>query len=236
MTNQDHRSTEAPAGRVVSRVVMAVVVGWLVVYNIMRISGDNPAQAWRPSLILGGGLGLLVAGGLWWLQRKLAESGRVLVPRVATVSGTLDEQQRDAMQVSVPIMLSAAVAAGITAVAELAQWFGESDRSLGLLVFVIWNLVFAGWMSDEGMRLRGGHAEGLDTVFFGCLLTTVLAGVAFARGVLEPVQVILALVSGAAGIAVGLVVWRLAGGRGIPTGPIIAVLVTAATLAIAVLA
>ena len=51
-----------PASRVLSWLVACVLIGWLVVYNLLRIGGDSPDQAALPSLGIGAVCGLAVFG------------------------------------------------------------------------------------------------------------------------------------------------------------------------------
>ncbi len=219
-----------------SWVIASVVVGWLIAYNVLRLGGDTPREAAMPGLIVGGIAGLLVFAAGFVAVRRLHAAGRVIGRRPTVVGGTFDDDQRDALRVAAVVMLGVAGIALITAIAEAVEWFGISgDRPIGTLVLMLWNAVFALWVADEALRVRRSLVDGIETVYFGCLLTVVLASVAISRGVLEPMQVVLALSAGVAALAVGMAVWRLGGGRGVPVAMIGAVVVTVGALALPVL-
>ena len=55
-----------------------VVVGWVLIYNALRIGGATPSEAAWPSLAAGAAVGAVVFGGALLLRRRLAASGRVL--------------------------------------------------------------------------------------------------------------------------------------------------------------
>jgi hypothetical protein len=216
--------------------ITSVVVGWLIAYNVLRLGGDTPREAAMPGLIVGGIAGLVVFAGGFVAVRRLHAAGRVVGRRPTVVSGTFDDDQRDALRIAAIVMLGAAVIALATAIAEAIEWFSiTGDRPIGTLVLMLWNAVFALWVADEALRVRRSLVDGIETVYFGCLLTVVLASVGISRGVLEPMQVILALAAGVAALSVGMAVWRLGGGRGIPVAMIGAVVVTVGALALPVL-
>ena len=238
MTDQTapHRQDPPQLSQMGSWIAASVVIGWIVVYNILRLSGDTPAKAAMPGLIIGGTAGLVVFAVGFVVVRRLVASGRVIGRRPMVVGGTFDDQQRDALRIAAVTLLFAAAVALITAVAEAIEWFGvDGDRPVGTIVLMAWNVVFAAWVADEAVRVRRSLVDGIETVYFGCLLTAVLAGVGISRGVLEPLQVILALSGGVAAIAVGMAVWRLGGARGIPVAIIGAVAVTVGSLALPIL-
>lgn len=216
-----------------SWLVACVVIGWLVVYNILRLTGDTPAQAAFPGLLVGGTAGLLVFIGGFVAVRRLVAAGRVVGRRPTVVSGTFDDQQRDALRIAAVAMLFAAAVAAVTAVAELVDYLGiDGDRPIGTVVLIAWNVVFAIWVVDEGIRVRRSLVDGVETVYFGCLLTVVLAAVGMSRGLVEVLQVFLALAAGVAALTVGMAVWRLGGARGVPLAMIGAVAVTVGSLAL----
>ena len=238
MTDQtvQHRQDPPQLSQMGSWIVASVVIGWLIVYNVLRLSGDTPAEAALPGLIIGGTAGLVVFAVVFTVVRRLVASGRVVGRRPTVVGGTFDDQQRDALRIAAVTLLFAAAVALITALAEAVEWFGISgDRPVGTIVLIVWNVVFAAWVADEAVRVRRSLVDGIETVYFGCLLTAVLAGVGISRGVLEPMQVILALAGGVAALAVGMAVWRLGGARGIPLAMAGAVVVTVGSLALPIL-
>ncbi|MFN8108806.1 MAG: hypothetical protein U0Y82_03040 [Thermoleophilia bacterium] len=217
-----------------SRGIGFVFVGWLVVYNILRLRGDNPAEAWKPGLLVGGLLGLAAFGAAEVVGRRLSAAGRVAMRRRTVVSGTLDDRQADAVGLASKVLLGAAVVAAVVALIDLVH-FASGSHALGMVVIILWNLVFAGWAADEALRMRRHQLDGLETVYFGSLLTAAMAGVALSRNIVQPAQVVLVLVAGVTGMALGLAGWRLGGGRGAPLATAAALVVTLATLALATL-
>ena len=211
-----------PASRMLSWLVGCVLVAWVVVYNLMRIGGDNPSQAALPALGIGVVVGAAVfAVGLLVLRRIHASGRRLRNPPVQIPSpSAMEPVQRDAVRLSwAPLGLLAAVA--IVMGCYLAgNWFGASSRSIGTLLLAGWNLLVGLWLGDEAIRLRRLEAEGIESIVLGCTLTAVLAGVGLSRNLAQPGQVVLIALAGIAGALVGLAVWRFHGSRGLPGGSI----------------
>ena len=69
-----------PLSRLIGWLVGCVLVGWLIVYNVMRIDGSSPAHAATPSLVTGVIAGAAVFAVGVFIGRRLAKSGRVLRP------------------------------------------------------------------------------------------------------------------------------------------------------------
>jgi len=219
-----------------SWIVACVVIGWLLIYNVLRLSGDTPAKAALPGLLIGGTAGLVVFIAGFVTVRRLVAAGRVVGRRPTVVSGSFDDQQRDALRIAAIAMLFAGAVAVVTALAELIDYLGvDGDRPIGTIVLIAWNLIFAAWVADEALRVRRSLVDGIETVYFGCLLTAVLAGVGISRALVEPLQVFLALAAGVAALTVGMAVWRLGGARGVPLAMAGAVVVTAASLALPII-
>ena len=219
-----------PASRMLSWLIACVLIGWLVVYNLLRIGGDSPEQAAMPSLGIGAVLGLVVFGVGIVVLRRLHRSGRRLrvPPSEIPAPSAMDQAQRDAVQLAWPPLAVLAVAAIAMGVWIGADWLSTdpSDRGYGTALLAAWNLLVGLWMGDEAIRLRRGEAEGIESIVLGCSLTAVLAGVGISRDLAVPGQVGLIILSGIAGAVVGLAVWRFHGARGLP-GSSIGVLVVA---------
>lgn len=223
-----------PASRVFSWLVASVLIGWLIVYNLMRIGGDSPDQAAMPSLAIGAACGLVVFGAGFLVVRRLHQSGRRLrVPPTEIPPPTaMDQAQRDALQLAwapLAVLALAAIAMGVWIGAD---WLGtdSAERGYGTALLAAWNLLVGLWMGDEAIRLRRGEAEGIESIVLGCSLTAVLAGVGISRDLAVPGQVALIILAGIAGALVGLAVWRFHGARGLPGGSIGVVIVAALSL------
>jgi len=223
-----------PASRVLSWLVACVLIGWLVVYNLLRIGGDSPEQAAMPSLGIGAVCGLVVFGAGMLVLRHLHRTGRRLrvPPAEIPPPSAMDQAQRDAVQVAWAPLAVLAVAAIAMGVWIGADWLGtdSAERGYGTALLAAWNLLVGLWMGDEAIRLRRGEAEGIESIVLGCSLTAVLAGVGISRDLAVPGQVALIILAGIAGALVGLAVWRFHGARGLPGGSIGVVLVAALSL------
>jgi peptidoglycan/LPS O-acetylase OafA/YrhL len=223
-----------PASRVFSWLVACLLVGWLVVYNLLRIGGDSPEQAALPSLLIGAVCGLAVFGlGMLVLRRLHASGRRLLVPPSDIPSpSAMDQEQRDAVRLTwAPLAALAAVAIA------MGLWIGADwistdpdQRGYGTALLAAWNLLAGLWLGDEAIRLRRGEAEGIESIVLGCTLTAVLAGVGISRDLAVPGQVALIILAGIAGALVGLAVWRFHGARGLPAGSIGVLVVAALSL------
>jgi hypothetical protein len=205
-----------------SWLVGCVVVGWLVVYNAMRVTGSNPSDAALPALAVGAvGGGLVFLGGLV-VQRRLAASGRVLSPGPVEIPppSRMEPAQRDAVALAWPALGALATAALALGAFLAAEWFtaDPDERATTTLILAAWNLLAGLWLGDEALRLRRGEADGIESLILGCGLTAVLAGVGLSRDLARPGQMVLIVLAGVAGVLVGLAVWRLRGARGLPVG------------------
>lgn len=216
-----------PTGsRVISWLLGSALVGWVVVYNAMRLAGSSPADAAWISLAVGaaGGVGvflLLVLAG-----RRLAASGRVLHrgPLEVPAPGALDPAQRDAARLASLGLGALAIVALAVGSYLAADWAlsRPGERATTTLILAAWNVLAGIWLGDEAVRLRRLEADGIDAAELGCILTAVLAGVGLSRDTIPPAQVTLIVLSGVAGALAGLLVWRLQGARGVPGGAIAA--------------
>lgn len=235
-TGPDRAETPG-AQQLLSWLVGAVVIGWVVVYNAFRLSGDDPSEAALPGLLVGGLIGAAVFGAGYLLLRRLWASGRVVHARGSHPDAErLDDAQRDALRLAGPVMLGSAAIALVTGLVMAVDWFSiDGTRPKGTVLLIAWDLVFAAWLADESLRVRRGLVDGLESVYFGCLLTAVLAGTAISRDVVPGAQVVVVVAAGLAGLLVGLSLWRLGGARGLPLAPAAAVIVAAGSLALPLL-
>jgi hypothetical protein len=90
----------------VSWFIGSVLAGWLIVYNILRISGQGPSEAAWISLAVGGGLGALAFGGAVLVSRRLAAAGRVVRHSPADIPAPADmgEAQRRWTRLTAPLL------------------------------------------------------------------------------------------------------------------------------------
>jgi hypothetical protein len=213
--------------------VGSVLVGWFVVYNLMRIGGASPEEAAWPALAIGGIAALVIYGILLLVARALRARGVQVGRRAVEVPGPADltPPQRRATRLAFPLLGALAAVALVMGVLLLLDWLAEDPdtRALTTLVLAGWNILAGLWLGDEAVRLRGNLVDGAESAVLGCALTAVLGGVGVARDVFETGQFVLIVLAGLAGAAVGVVVWRIGGGRGIPLGAV-------AVVAVAVLA
>lgn len=210
----------------VSWFIGSVLVGWLIVYNILRVAGQSPSEAAWISLAVGGGLGALAFGGAVLANRRLVAAGRVVrhTPAEIPAPAEMSDAQRNWTRRTAPLLGALAAVALVLGVALAVDWYtaDAGDRAITVLVLAAWNLLVAVWIGDEAMRLFRHEADGVESVALGAALTAVLAGVGLARDYYPAGQVALIVVAGAAGVAAALLVWRLRESR---TPPIAAPLV-----------
>jgi hypothetical protein len=204
------RRPDPPAGRLLSWLLTAIVVGWFVVYNIMRIRGDSPRGAAWISLAIGAAAGIVVFAGVYLLARRVGGPRRG--PLEVPTPDRIQDDQRAAIRIALPLLAALAAVALVMGVIVGVDWIRTADsiRShLTKLILALWDLLVGGWIASELGRLRRYDVEGIDSIALGCVLTAVLAGVALSRGYYEVGQGILIVVAGLAGIATQLAVWRL---------------------------
>jgi hypothetical protein len=207
----------AHGSRTFSWLVVSVAVGWLVVYNAMRLAGASPADAAWPSLGIGAAAGLAAFGGGLWLVRRRAATGRPLRrgPMEIPSPSELSDGQRTAVALAWPVLGVLAVAALALGAYLALDWLGtdSGDRATTTIILAAWNVLVGLWLGDEALRLRRGEADGVESVVLGCAITAVMAGVGLSRELVEGAQVVLIVLAGVAGALCGLAVWRLQGGR-----------------------
>jgi hypothetical protein len=227
----EHR--HSPGSRTLSWLVASVALGWLVVYNAMRLAGATPADAAWPSLGIGAAVGLAAFGLGLLVVRRRAAAGRPLGrgPLEIPSPSELADGQRRAVALAWPALGVLAAAALVLGVYLTADWLGTDagDRATTTIILAAWDVLVGVWLGDEALRLRRGEAEGVESAVLGCALTAVLAGVGLSRELAEGAQVVLIVLAGVAGTLCGLVVWRLQGGRA-PFAAIAAAVVAALSL------
>jgi hypothetical protein len=228
-----------PLARLAGWLVGCAFVGWLIVYNIMRIDGSSPSAAAAPALLIGVIAGAIVFAAGLLVLRRLGRAGRVLSPEPVEIPSPseLDADQRRALTLAWPALGALAVVALAVGAYLAADWFtADADgRSLTTLILAAWNILAGLWIGDEVLRMRRGEAEGVESLPLGCGLTAILAGVGFSRDLVPGGQVTLIVLAGIAGGLVGLAVWRLQGSRGVPVGSVVTVLVAVLALALPLL-
>ena len=220
--------------RTLSWLIGSVAVGWLVVYNAMRLAGSNPADAAWPSLGIGAVVGLAAFGaGLLFVRRRAAAGHPVRRGPIEIPSPSeLDAGQRRMVDIAWPALGVLAAAALVMGVYLAADWLGTDpdDRATTTIILAAWNVLVGLWLGDEVMRMRRGEADGVESIVLGCALTAVLAGVGLSRELAEAAQVVLIILAGVAGSLCGLAAWRLQGGRGVPVAAIGVAVVAALSL------
>jgi hypothetical protein len=217
--------------RTLSWLIGSIAVGWLIVYNAMRLAGANPADAAWPSLGIGAVVGLAAYGaGLWFVRRRAAAGhpvgrGPIDIPSPSE----LDDGQRRLLAVAWPLLGALAAVAVVVGVYLAADWLGtdSGDRATTTIILAAWYVLVGLWLGEETLRLRRGEADGVESIVLGCALTAVLAGLGLSRGLAETAQVVLIVLAGVAGMLCGLVAWRFQGGRGVPLAAIAVVVVAA---------
>lgn len=227
--------TGVAPGRLISWFITAVLVGWVVVYNVMRVAGSTPADAALPSFLVGAAIGIVVLVILVVVRKRLIAAGRLHpvdadadVPDPSAVT----PEQRRVLSATWPIIAAAAVVQLATGLWMLFDWQGTPAlvRATAELIMAIWFIFAAGWMGWEARNLRDMDAGGIDSVALGALLTAVLAGVGISRQFVTGMQVITVIVVGTASVISYWVVWYLVRRRGVPSMAIIAGLISLAAL------
>ena len=222
----------APLSRLLGWLIGCALVGWLIVYNVMRIDGSSPASAAAPALIIGVIAGAVVFGCGLLISRRLTRSGRVLRPEPVEIPSPseLDEPQRTSLKLAWPALAALAVVALAVGAYLGVDWFTSDSRGLTTLILAAWNILVGLWIGDEALRLRRDEAEGIESLPLGCGLTAVLAAVGFSRDLVPGGQLVLIVLGGIAGGLAGLAIWRLQGSRGLPWSGIGTVVVAVVSL------
>ena len=225
-------SGQATWGRLAGRTVAAVIIGWAVVYNILRIQGDEPDQAAWPSLLVGGVLGAAIYLGGVVILRRVRGPETTRVAQAIPGPGQLNDDQREALRVAAFALAALAICTLLMGAIELGDWIGtdSADRGFTELILGGWNVLFAIWAGDVGLRAFKMDGEDLESIPLGAALTAILAGLGIARDIVVPGQIALAAVAGICGAIVGLAAWRISGGRGVPGAAIVAIVVAALSI------
>lgn len=232
--------TRLAPGRMFSWVLSAVLIGWVVVYNLMRVAGGTPAGVALTSFIIGAIAGIAVLSIGIWVRGRLITSGRInpVDPEVEIPGPTaMSDPQRSFMGILWP---SVAVIAGVQlvlAVLLFVDWRGTPSltRATAELIMAVW-FVFAGlWMAWEANNLRDLDAGGLDSVALGALLGTVLSGVAVSREFVPTLSIITVVVAGVVSVLAYYGVHRLTRDRGVPWMAVTAGVIALASLLIPLL-
>ena len=80
-------SERSTASRVLWWFAACVAGGWLIVYNVLRLGGDEPNDAALPALLVGGTAGVAVFGLGLLAVRRLTAAGRVILRPAASIPG-----------------------------------------------------------------------------------------------------------------------------------------------------
>jgi hypothetical protein len=215
-----------PVSRILSWLAMAIVIGWLIVYNALRLNGGAPREVAGESFIGGVLLGIAGFAVALLVYRQLAKSGRLKQrsPVVVPEPEQLAPDQRSALKTAAPFVALLAAAGVGMGVFLGARWLQDSpdDRATTMIVLAAWNLLVGVWLSDEYVHLRRLEAEGLDAVGLGAMITAVLASVGLARDMAPIGQVGLVVIAGITAVLVYFAVWRLTRRGGLPWSAIIA--------------
>lgn len=222
-------------GRLISWLISAVLVGWVVVYNVMRVAGGTPAGVAFTSFVIGvgGGIVVLIIGLI--IRRRLINAGRIHpVDAEAEIPapGAMDDDQRRVLGAIWPVVAAAAAVELVCGIWMLADWNGTPSmvRATAEVVMAGWFIFAAIWMGWEAKNLRNMDAGGIDSVALGALLTTVLAGVGITRHFATGMQVLTVIVVGLTAVAAYWLVWFLVRRRGVPSMAILAGLIALASL------
>lgn len=229
----------APNGRnLVSHLIawgiVGAIVGWFVAYEVLRFAGDSPHDAALPAVWTGAILGILVAIGAVVFARWAEAHGRTMgFRRMRRADITrLTPTDREIVRWVWPILLGAAAVIAVIAVILGIHWVTiHGARPKSTLLMVIWDLVIAAWIFDEGRRVKDYVFEGIDAVQFGLILTMVLASIGISRNVIVGGQVIVIMAAAVAGATLGIVSWRVSGGRYVPVATSVAVIAAVLCLA-----
>ena len=224
-------------GRLLSWTLSAILIGWVVVYNAMRVAGGTPAGVALISFIIGAIAGLVILGIGIWVRGRLVASGRIhpVDPEMEIPGPTgMSADQKSLLGIT---WIAVAISAGVQvveAVLLFMDWRGTpaETRATAELIMAVW-FIFAGiWLAWEANNLRDLDAGGLDSVALGALLSTVLAGVAVSRDFTVVTSFITVVVAGVASVLAYYGVHRLTRGRGTPWMAITAAVIVLASLII----
>lgn len=225
-------SPSIPLSRAAGWFVAALAVGWLIVYNVLRLTGGAPAEVALVAAVVGGLIGLVAFVVLMLVIRHhLAHGGQLdhgppPVPSAAEIPG----HTRDLMSATAWVLAALAALAVGMGVFLAASWYQDApDRAQTTIILAAWNLLIGVWLADEYVHLRRFEGEGLDSVALGCLVTAVLAAVGLSREMAEVGQIGLIVLGGMGAVLCHLVLWRFTR-RAVPWSALIAGAVAALAL------
>jgi hypothetical protein len=228
-------SHNPPPGRLVSWLVTSVLVGWAIVYNIMRIGGRSPRGAAWVSLLIGLGIGAVIFAITWSVWRRVIGSGRYRLHEIDEIPppSRLDGRQRLALDLLWPAVAVLAAAAIVVGAVMFGIWAADdTDRGWLNVILAGWNLLVGAWFALEARELHARHGEAVESIGMAAMLTAVLAGVALSREVFTPGQVALIVIAGISGAVASYSVWRILGSRGFPFGILVALIVAGLAVAL----
>lgn len=224
-------------GRLISWSLSAILIGWVVIYNAMRVAGGTPAGVALTSFIIGAIAGLVVLGIGIWVRGRLIASGRIHpVDPEAEIPGPASMSPAQASLLGITWIAVAAAAAVqvVEAVLLFMDWRGTpaDTRATAELIMAVWFIFAGAWMGWEANNLRDLDAGGLDSVALGALLSAVLAGVAVSRDFTVAISFVTIVVAGVAAVLAYYGVHRLTRDRGTPWMAITAGVIVLASLII----
>lgn len=204
-------TTSIPFPRAVSWLVAALATGWLVVYNLLRLTGGAPAEVALPAAAIGGAIGIAAFAVLIVVIRRHLAHGGVLDdgPPPLPPASQIPERTRDLMSATAWVLAALAALAVGMGVFLAASWYQDApDRAQTTIILAAWNLLIGVWLADEYVHLRRFEGEGLDSVALGCLVTAVLAAVGLSREMATTGQIGLIILGGIGAVLCHLVLWR----------------------------
>jgi peptidoglycan/LPS O-acetylase OafA/YrhL len=225
-------TSSIPFSRAAGWLVAALAIGWLLVYNVLRLSGGAPAEVALIAALIGGLIGLIAFGVLIVVIRRHLAHGGLLDqgPPALPSAAQIPERTKELMSATAWVLAALAALAVGMGVFLAASWYQDApDRAQTTIILAAWNLLIGVWLADEYVHLRRFEGEGLDSVALGCLVTAVLAAVGLSRDMAVAGQIGLIVLGGMGAVLCHLVLWRFTPKR-IPWSALVAGIV--ATLAL----
>ncbi len=231
------RHASLPMSRRVSWLVSSLIVGWLIVYNVLRFGGRSPSEAAGISVPIGVGVGLAIWGVALLVWRRFGTGARFQADHMNEIppASRLDGRQRGALEFLWPAVGLLSLASLVVGVVMAIDWFGtDVNASATVIVIAAWNILVGLWLAFETTEIRRGHGEAVESIGTASILTAVLSGVALSRNVFEWGQGTLIVLAGITGFLAYSAGWRLLGSRGIPFSAVGSVIVAGLAIAIPV--
>ncbi len=225
--------TTLPPSRLASWLITSVVVGWAVVYNVLRIDGRSPRGAAGVSFLIGLGVGAVVFAVAVLVWRRVVSGARYQAAHLNEIppAARLDERQKSAVDVLWPAVGVMALLALLVGALMAWKWAATTgSRSHVRIVIGVWDLLVGSWLMFETGALRTHDAEAVESIGTAALLSAVLAGVAMSLGMYQAAQGAMVVVSAVTAAIAYFAGWRLLGSRGVPFASISAVIVGALAL------